>query len=104
MSPRQLSQAGIAFKEMQSTVLHPASAKGQRIRVHHLKIDLELGAHCRTEAVVKLAELRACDVILHISRVEVASNIENSRTDARSLSAHLGDKLWYRETFRNLHG
>ncbi len=57
----------------------------------HLKVELEFATHGRTEAVEKLAELRACDVILHISGVEVVSSIENSHTDSRSSSSHFGN-------------
>ena len=69
-----------------------------------LEVELELAAHGRTEAVEKLAELRACDVILHIPGVEVVSSVKNGRADSRSPSAHPGDDLWCGETFRALHG
>ena len=69
-----------------------------------LEVELELAAHGRTEAIEKLTKLRACDVILHISGVEVVSSIENSHTDACALSSHFGDAPWYAETFCSLHG
>jgi len=69
-----------------------------------LEVELELAAHGRTEAVEKLAELRAGDVILHISGVEVVSGVKNGHADSRSPSSNPGDGLWYGETFRALHG
>ena len=59
-----------------------------------LEVELKLAAHGRAEAVEKLAELRACDVILHISGVEVVSSVKNGRADSRSPSANPGDDLW----------
>ena len=59
-----------------------------------LEVELELAAHGRIEAVEKLAELWACDVILHISGVEVVSGVKNGHTDSRSPSSNPGDDLW----------
>ena len=69
-----------------------------------LEVELELAAHGRTEAVEKLAESRAGDVILHLTGVEVVSGVKNGHADSRSSSSNPGDELWYGETFRNLHG
>ena len=63
-----------------------------------LEVELELAAHGRTEAVEKLAELRAGDVILHISGVEVVSGVKNGDAESRSSSCNFGDDLWYSET------
>ncbi|HAF13597.1 MAG TPA: hypothetical protein DCK99_07830, partial [Blastocatellia bacterium] len=51
-----------------------------------LEVELELAAHGRTEAVEKLAESRAGDVILHITGVEVVSGVKNRQADSRSSS------------------
>jgi len=59
-----------------------------------LEVELELAAHGRIEAVEKLAELWACDVILHISGVEVVSGVKNGHADSRSPSSNPGDDLW----------
>ena len=59
-----------------------------------LEVELKLAAHGRIEAVEKLAELWACDVILHISGVEVVSGVKNGHADSRSPSSNPGDDLW----------
>jgi len=64
-----------------------------------LEVELELAAHGRTEAVEKLAELRACDVILHISGVEVVSGVKNGHADSRSPSANPRDDLGMAKPF-----
>ena len=69
-----------------------------------LEVELELAAHGRTEAIEKLAKLRACDVVLHISGVEVVCGVKNGYADSRSSSCKLRDNLWYSETFCSLHG
>ena len=75
----------------------------RQVREHsYLKIDLKLAAYRSTEAVEELAELRACDVILHISGIEVVGGIKNSQADSGSSSSNARDKLWYGESFRNL--
>jgi len=76
-----------------------------KLREHpRLEVELELAAYGRTEAVEKLAESRACDVILHITGVEVVSGVKNGQADSRSSSSNPGDELGYGETFCNLQG
>ena len=81
----------------------PLAADSELSICRNLKVQFELTPHGRTETVEKLAELRACNVVLHISGVEVVCNIDNSHTEACASSAHFGDALWYAETLRSLH-
>src|SRR5688500_19898938 len=78
------------------TDLIETSLPRDKLREHpRLEVELELAAHGRTEAVEKLAELRACDVILHISGVEVVSGVKNGDAESRSSSCNPGDDVWY---------
>ena len=56
------------------------------------------------EAVEKLAESRAGEVILHLNGVEVVSGVKNSCADSHSSASNPRYELWNGETFRNLHG
>jgi hypothetical protein len=56
-----------------------------------LEVDVELAAHGRAEAVEKLTESRAGNVILHIAGVEVVSQVKNGQADSRASSSKPGD-------------
>ena len=78
---------------------------GQTTReISELEVKLEFAAHGRAEAVEKLAESRAGDVILHLTGIEVVSGVNNGQAESHSSSSNPGDELWYGETFGNLQG
>ena len=66
--------------------------------------DLDCDVGYLHRGVEKLAEARACNIILHITGVEVVSGVKNGQAESRSSALKLGDELWYGETFRNLQG
>ena len=59
-----------------------------------LEVELELAAHGHAEAVEKLAESWAGDVILHVTGVEVVSGVEYGQAHSHSSSSNPGDELW----------
>src|SRR5438093_4488378 len=93
------------------TVIVPQDAqyKNQTVGQHQagppdlLKLHLKLAAHTSTQTVEKLAEARAGNVILHISRIEVVCAVKKGQAESRPAAAKPGNPLWYGKTLRNLH-
>src|SRR5438128_5948736 len=93
------------------TVIVPQDAqyKNQTVGQHQagppdlLKLHLKLAAHTGTQTVEKLAETRAGNVILHVSRIEVGCAVKKGQAESRPAAAEPGNQFWYGKTFCNLH-
>ena len=92
------------------TVMGPGGAQHKNQTLQHqagtrdlLKVHLKLAAHASTQTVERLAEPRAGNVILQVSRIEVIGGVKNGQAESRPASSKPGNQLWYGKTFRNLH-
>ncbi len=68
-------------------------------RSSNSKVELELATHGRAQTVEELTGARTAHITLHITRVEVISDIENCDADARPARPQSWHESRYRETF-----
>src|SRR6478672_7928775 len=82
---------GVGFDELS---LHAATAAvsttmpsrgGSRDFILNLEVNLEFPSHRSAQAVEKLAEVRAAEIVLHIAWIRVIRNVENDHTRTRRL-------------------